>query len=196
MNFVKKKLVTAGAAIAAAGLVLAGGPALAASAATTHTGAAQYGHLGPEYITGYASGPQVSPNHAFVPLQLSGVVNTQGFIVLGGGNSYIGYIHTGLGTLAVAHGNMSTTQVNPRSCQVTVTVHTWTQVVGYQSTGVFWGARGMGQATVVISFFVPRGYGPYGSCMTNAPPLRYGASVSFNLYTWLQLRFNHYHGPY
>jgi hypothetical protein len=56
-------------------------------------------------------------------------------------------------------------------------------VLGRQSSGVFWGARGYGRAVVVFSSIAPRyNKGPHkGQCnfSPNAQPEPYGAWISF-----------------
>jgi hypothetical protein len=186
MKSFKMKLAGACAAAGTAGLVLAGGPALASSAPAHHGG----GRFGQENITGFLSGPRAVSSNPVVPLRLTGVVNTFGTINLGGNASVTG-IATFAGTLTVAHGNPSPPpQVNFRTCRVTEIIHTWTRVLGSQSTGVFRGARGSGQATVVFSALAPRLRN--GRCNLKAPPLPFGASIAFNASTSLQLQ--HHHG--
>ena len=101
------------------------------------------------------------------------------------------------GTLAVEHGNPSPPpRLNYRTCRETETISTWTKVVGSQSSGLFWGARGNGHAVVVFSAIAPRyTSGPNkGQCnfSENAQPEPYGAWISFHAQGTLYLRHRHH----
>jgi len=188
MHSLKKKLVTAAAAVGAAGLVLAGGPAVAASASTAPGNG---GHHGQEFIRGFLRGPTAVSSAPIVPLRLSGVVNARGSINLGG-NSSVADIPTFKGTLAVEHGNPSPPpQINHRTCRATDTIHTWTRVLGSRSSGVFRGARGRGRATAAFSYILPRLNN--GKCDLNARPERHRALILFYAHGSLQLRHHHDH---
>lgn len=186
MKALKKVIATAGAAGAAATIVL--GAALPASAATQ-------GHRGPvtyERIDGFLAGPGALANAPVVPLKLTGAVNTTGKINLGG-NSSVTPIWTRKGTLTVRHGNPTPPpQFNARTCRVTETITTGYKVLGNRSGGVFWGADGSGRAVVVFSSIAPRyTHGPNkGQCdfSRNAKPEPYGAYISFHAQGPLFLR--------
>lgn len=186
MKSLKKMLATAGAAVGAAAIVLAA--ALPASASTQGAG----GHGNYEWINGFLAGPGALANAPVVPLRLRGAVNTRGSINLGG-NGSVGQIPTYKGTLAVEHGNPSPPpQLNYRTCRESFTISTWYKVLGSQSSGVFWGARGNGHVVVVFSAIAPRyTSGPHkGQCnfSQNAQPEPYGAWVSFHAQGPLYLR--------
>lgn len=189
MKSLKKMLGTAGVAIGAAGIALA--TVVPASASTQGGG----GHGNYEWISGFLAGPGALANAPVVPLRLHGAVNTRGSINLGG-NGSVSPIPTYKGTLTVEHGNPSPPpQLNYKSCRETETISTWYKVLGGQSSGVFWGARGNGHAVVVFSAIAPRyTSGPNkGQCnfSENAQPEPYGAWVSFQAQGPLNLR--HYH---
>jgi hypothetical protein len=178
-------LAMAGAALGAAAIMLAA--ALPASASTQAAGGGNY-----EWISGFLSGPGAVANAPVVPLQLQGAVNTRGSINLGG-NGTVGLIPTYKGTLAVEHGNPSPPpQLNYHTCWLTETISTGYKVLGSQSSGVFFGARGNGHAVVVFSAIAPRyTSGPKkGQCnfSPNAQPEPYGAWVSFHAQGPLYLR--------
>jgi hypothetical protein len=186
MKSLRKVLVMAGAAIGATAMALT--VALPASAATQ--GAGRHGNY--ESIEGFLAGPGALANAPVVPLKLRGAVNTIGKINLGG-NAAITPIPTRKGTLTVEHGNPAPqVKLNYRSCRQTDTVSTWYKVVGRQSSGVFWGARGYGHAVVVFSAIAPRYHsGPHkGQCDfgQNVQPEPYGAFISFRAQGPLYLR--------
>jgi hypothetical protein len=186
MKSLRKVLAVAGAAVGATAMALT--VALPASAATQGAGR----HVHYEWIDGFLAGPGALANAPVVPLQLRGAVNTSGKINLGG-NSAVSPIWTHKGTLTVEHGNPAPqVKLNYRSCRQTDTVTTWYKVVGRQSSGVFWGARGSGHAVVVFSSIAPRYHsGPHkGQCNfgQNAQPEPYGAFISFRAQGPLYLR--------
>jgi hypothetical protein len=189
MRSLKKMLATAGLAIGAAGIVFAS--AVPAGASTR----GDSGHGNYEWIDGFLTGPGALANAPIVPLHLYGAVNTRGSINLGG-NAAVTGIPTHKGTLALEHGNPPpSTRLNYRTCRESFTVSTWTKVVGSQSTGAFWGARGNGHAVVVFSAIAPRyTSGKHkGHCnfSPNAQPEPYGAWVSFHEQGTLYLRHHH-----
>jgi hypothetical protein len=178
MKFLKKVLATASVAVGVTAIALA--TTLPASAATQGAG----GNVNYEWISGFLAGPGALANAPVVPLQLQGAVNTRGSINLGG-NSAISPIPTRKGTLTVQHGNPNPPpQLNYRTCRETSTIPTTYKVIGRQSTGVFWNARGSGHAVVVFSAIAPRyTHGPHkGQCnfSENAQPEPYGAWISFH----------------
>jgi hypothetical protein len=177
MKSLSKLLAVAGAAIGATAMTLT--VALPASAAPRGAG----GHGNYEVIAGFLAGRGALANALAVPLQLRGAVSTSGSINLGG-NAAVSPIWTRKGTLTVEHGNPSPPpQLNYRTCRETETISTWYKVVGRQSSGVFWGARGSGHAVVVFSAVMPRyASGPHkGQCnfSQNAQPKPHGAWISF-----------------
>lgn len=188
MKSLKKMLATAGAVVGATAIVLVA--ALPASASTQGGGYGNY-----EWINGFLAGPGALANAPVVPLQLRGAVNTRGLINLGG-NASVTKIPTYKGVLALEHGNPSPPpRLNYLTCRETDTITTWTKVVGWQSSGVFWGARGNGYAVVVFSVIAPRyTSGPkYGQCnfSQNAQPEPYGAWILFHEQGTLYLRHHH-----
>jgi hypothetical protein len=178
MKSLKRVLATAGVAVGATAITLT---------ATLPASAATQGNRGPvkyEWINGTLTGKGALANAPVVPLQLTGAVNTRGFINLGGTSS-IAKIPTLKGTLTVQHGNPTPPPaLNYRTCRVTYTITTWYKVVGGKSTGAFWGATGNGTAVVAFSSIAPRyAHGPKrGQCnfSQNAKPLPYGAYVTFH----------------
>lgn len=174
-------LARAGAAVGAAAMVA--GVALPANASTTQPGPVNY-----EWLSGFAAGQNVVSGNPIVPLQLHGAVDTHGFLNLGGMSS-VSRIHTFEGSMAVAHGDqMTPPQLNWQTCRETDIVSTGYLVLGGQSTGVFWQARGFGHATVVFSAIVPRF--PNGQCdfSPNVQPLPFGAFIAFRAQGPLFLR--------
>jgi hypothetical protein len=140
------------AAMAVAGstavLVLAGGPAVAGTHAST---------TGPEVIFGQLHGKAALVNAPLVPVKFRGVVNTHGVVNLGPSTSKNHTIPTPLGKYAVhltsEHSRMS---VNKATCRVR-SVETDTYVVrGGKSTGVFAGASGHGTVHIKFALTVSR----------------------------------------
>jgi hypothetical protein len=190
MKSLKKVLATAGAAVGATAAIL--GAALPASASPLGPG----GHGNYEWISGYLAGPGALADSPVVPLQLNGAVNTSGSIDLGG-NSPVSAIDTAKGTLTVKHGNPNPPpQFNYQTCRETTTIDTWYKVLGGQSTGAFWDAKGNGTAELVFSVIAPRHkYGPHkGQCnfSPNAKPEPYGAWISFRAQGPLYVRHHHH----
>ena len=186
MKSLRKVLAAACAAAGATAMVLAA--ALPASAAPQIPGH----QVNYEWISGFLAGPGALANAPVVPLQLTGAVNTRGSINLGG-NASVTPIPTHKGTLTVKHGNPNPPpRLDQRTCRATVTVITGYTVLGGQSSGVFWGAKGSGRAVVVFSFIAPRyTHGPHkGQCDfgQNVQPEPNGAWISFHAQGPLFLR--------
>jgi hypothetical protein len=141
------------AAIAVAGsavtLVLAGGPAVASTHAST---------TGPEVIYGQLHGKAALANAPLVPVKFRGVVNTHGVVNLGGPGSAKNHkIPTPVGKYAIRltseHSSMS---LNKRTCRVRYKETDTYVVRGAKSTGVFAGASGHGTVRLKFALTVSR----------------------------------------
>lgn len=146
----RMRLTAMAAAGCAAGLLLAGGTAIA-SAQTAHpsiTGKEVITHSGPETFT-----QGTHPGEA-VALVLRGVVDTHGFIDTGG-TARIRPISTRAGALVVEGGKLKIVNkvLNLATCHLQTTVTDHLVVLGHRSTVRFHGASGHGTSIVVFKFF-------------------------------------------
>ena len=142
------KLGAVAVAGSAGALVLAGGPAVASTHATT----------GPEVIYGQVHGKAALANAPLVPLKFRGVARTYGVVNLGGpGNARNHTIPTRAGEYALRLTSTHMSQsVSKMTCRA-VYKETDTYVVrGGASTGAFAGASGHGKVHIKFAFTVSR----------------------------------------
>ena len=145
----RMKLATIAVAASASALVLAGGPALASTHAST---------TGPEVIFGQVHGKAALANAPVVPLKFRGVVRTRGVVNLGGpGNARNHTIPTRAGKYAVRLTSRHMSQsVNKMTCRVAFKETDSYVVRGGASTGTFAGASGHGKVHIKFAFTVSR----------------------------------------
>lgn len=176
-----KTLTMLGAVVATAGLLLAGGPALASSHATTIS----RGKIttGPEVIYGTIHGKAATVAAPVIPLRLAGLVNAVGSVTLGGGNSKRHHLNSSAGRLNIIQtGKPQQKETeNTATCYLTFTEAFALNVTG--GTGKFTGASGPGAVQVYFAGFAKRyKSGPHkGQCNPNSQPYPAGAVASFLL---------------
>lgn len=158
-------------------VVLAAGPALASSQASTKS------VTGPEVISGALYGKAALPNNLVIPVRLRGVVGAHGTLTVNGSNSKTHTVSSSAGNLVVQQtGKPQSTQTeNTKTCFFTFTQYVTFSVLGGKSTGAFAGASGPGAAQVYFAAFEPRyASGKHkGQCNGNANPIAKGAVASF-----------------
>ena len=164
----------------AAGVVLAGTPAMASSQAIT----------GPEVAYGAVYGKPATANNPVIPVAWRGLVNAYGVFSPSGPAPKKGQRHTfttSAGNLAVVvtAKPTNTQSINIKACHFAFTTYVVFAVVGSKSTGEFAGTSGPGAVKVYFAGYGPRyTSGPKkGQCNTspNAPELAKGAVASFLL---------------
>jgi hypothetical protein len=145
----RMKLASVAMAGGAAALILAGGPALASTHAST---------TGPEVIYGQLHGKAALANAPLIPVKFRGVVKTRGVVNLGGpSNAKNHKIPTPVGKYAVRlTSDHSSTSLNKRTCRVRYKETDSYVVRGGKSTGVFAGASGHGTVHIKFAFTVSR----------------------------------------
>ncbi len=158
-------------------LFFAGGSAVA-STRTVHpawtTGREVVRHASKE---SYA---QATKREERLKLRLRGVVNTHGFIDLGG-HARVRPIFTRVGrfTLDATSEHIHAKVLSFRFCHLQETVRDRLVVLGKRSTGRFADASGRGRVVVKFRFFFPKK--PNGKCNFHAKPFKHGGRISFLL---------------
>jgi hypothetical protein len=166
---------TSGTAVA---IVAAGVPA---SASVHSSGMAR---TGPETVSGAVYGKAALANVVSIPVALTGLVKTSGFLgVNNNSNARTHTVTTKAGNLVVRATNKPTQRqsLNPTTCRAIFIIDGTFKVLGAESTGAFTGASGPGAFQVRFGATLPRyASGVHkGQCNSNAQPEMKGALEAF-----------------
>jgi hypothetical protein len=174
-------LRTLAATAGAGAILLAAGPALAASSSPAPS------ITGPEVISGSVHGKAALANAPIIPLKLTGVVAATSKVNLGGngapkkGDTKDLITTAGKLTVEITAKPQNTQSINPKTCAASFAQYLQVAIVGGKSTGSFAGASGPGSVQLSFSAILPRyTKGPHkGQCNPNGEPAPKGAVASF-----------------